>query len=185
MQGPLYPFRGAMPKVHPTAWIAPTAAIIGDVEIGEGANIWFHCVIRGDVNHIRIGARTNIQDGSILHVNRATHPCIVGDDVTVGHMAIIHACTLKDRAFVGMGAIVLDGAVIEGTGMLAAGAVLTPNRVIGAGELWAGAPASLMRKLEAKDGFFAQTAPHYAALGAEYRGEYAALRAGALRGTAG
>jgi carbonic anhydrase/acetyltransferase-like protein (isoleucine patch superfamily) len=184
MQGPLYPFRGKMPKVHPTAWIAPTAAIIGDVEIGEGANIWFHCVIRGDVNQVRIGARTNIQDGSILHVNRATHPCIIGDDVTVGHMAIVHACTLKDRAFVGMGAIVLDGATIEETGMLAAGAVLTPNKVIKAGELWAGSPATFMRPLGEKDAFFQKTAPHYAELGGEYRAEYAALRGGALRGAA-
>jgi carbonic anhydrase/acetyltransferase-like protein (isoleucine patch superfamily) len=184
MQGPLYPFRGVMPKVHPTAWIAPTAAIIGDVEIGEGANIWFHVVIRGDVNHVRIGARTNIQDGSILHVNRATHPCIVGDDVTVGHMALVHACTVKNRGFVGMGAIVLDGAVIEEGGMLAAGAVLTPNKVIGPGELWAGSPASLMRPLGEKDAFLARTAPHYAELGAEYRAEYAALRGAALRGAA-
>ncbi len=184
MTGPLYPFRGQMPRVHPAAFVAPTAAVIGDVEIGEGANIWFHCVIRGDVNHVRIGARTNIQDGSILHVNRATHPCIIGDDVTVGHMAIIHACTLHNRAFVGMGAIVLDGAVIEENGMLAAGAVLTPNKVVKAGELWAGAPAVFMRALGEKDAFFQMTAPHYAELGAEYRTEYAALRGAALRGSA-
>ncbi|MFQ3622654.1 MAG: gamma carbonic anhydrase family protein [Acetobacteraceae bacterium] len=171
--GPLHPFRGILPTVHETAWIAPTAAVIGDVQIGPEASIWFHCVIRGDVNAVRIGARTNIQDGSVLHVNRDTHPCLVGDDVTVGHMAIVHACTLKDRAFVGMGAIVLDGAVIEEGGMLAAGSVLPPGRIIPAGELWAGAPARFQRRLDRPaDAFFAETARHYAALAGDYRREH-------------
>lgn len=176
MQAPLYPFRGITPTVHDTAWIAPTAAVIGDVHIGEGTGIWFHCVIRGDVNIVRIGARTNIQDCTLIHVNREKFPCLIGDDVTVGHMAIIHACTLKNRAFVGMGAIVLDGAVIEEGGMLAAGSVLTPGKVIPPGELWAGAPAQFMRKLDKPgDRFFEHTAPHYATLAAEYRREYRAL----------
>lgn len=180
MSGPLYPFRGVSPAVHPTAWIAPTAAVIGDVAIGEASSIWFHCVLRGDVNRIRIGARSNIQDGTIVHVNRATHPCLIGDDVTVGHAAIVHACTLRDRAFVGMGAIVLDGAVIEEGAMLAAGSVLTPGTVIPAGELWAGAPARFLRRLDRpQDAFFADTAAHYAGLAAEYRSEW---RARALAG---
>ena len=105
----------------PDAFIAPTAAVIGDVHIGAQSGIWFHCVLRGDTNFIRIGARTNIQDGTIIHVNAGNYPTLIGDDVTVGHAAIIHACTLHDRAFVGMGATVLDGAVIEEGGMLAAG----------------------------------------------------------------
>ena len=176
MQGPLYPFRGLTPTVHDTAWIAPTAAVIGDVHIGAGSSIWFHCVVRGDVNSVRIGARTNIQDGTLIHVNRERFPCLIGDDVTVGHMAIIHACALKNRAFVGMGAIVLDGAVIEEGGMLAAGSVLTAGKVIPSGELWAGAPAQFMRTLDrADDRFFERTAPHYAGLAAEYRREYRAL----------
>ncbi len=115
--------------------------MIGDVELGAGVGIWFHCVLRGDTNLIRIGARTNIQDGTILHVNAGKLPCLIGDDVTVGHAAIVHACTLEDRAFVGMGATVLDGAVIEDGGMLAAGALLTPGKRIGRNELWAGSPA--------------------------------------------
>jgi len=111
--GPLYPFEGRRPVVHPTAFVAPTAAVIGDVEIGEGANVWYHCVLRGDTNTIRIGPRSNIQDGTIVHVNAGRQNTVVGADVTVGHAAIVHACTLEDRAFVGMGATVLDGAVIE------------------------------------------------------------------------
>ena len=131
--------------MHPTAFIAETAILIGDVEVGEGASIWYHCVLRGDTNYIRVGARANVQDGTIVHVNRKTFPAIIGADVTIGHAAIIHACTLEDRAFVGMGATVLDGAVIEEGGMLAAGALLTPNKRIGRGELWQGSPARLAR----------------------------------------
>ncbi len=179
MQGPLYPFSGKLPEIDPTAWIAPTAAVIGDVVIGAGSSIWFHCVVRGDVNRVRIGARTNVQDGTIIHVNRETHPCVIGDEVTIGHMAIVHACTLKDRAFVGMGAIVLDGAVIEEGGMLAAGGVLPPGRVIPRGELWAGAPAQFMRKLDRPtDAFFENTASHYADLATRYRMEYRARALG-------
>ncbi|MCS6921053.1 MAG: gamma carbonic anhydrase family protein [Elioraea sp.] len=178
MQGPLYPFAGKLPIVDPTAWVAPTAAVIGDVVVGPESSIWFHCVVRGDVNRVRIGARTNVQDGTIIHVNRETDPCLIGDEVTIGHMAIVHACTLQNRAFVGMGAIVLDGAVIEEGGMLAAGSVLPPGKVIPKGELWAGSPAQFMRKLDRPtDAFFAKTAPHYADLASRYRMEY---RAGAL-----
>ena len=119
--GPLFSFEGNAPQVAADAFVAPTAAVIGRVEIGPQSGVWFHCVLRGDTNFIRIGARSNIQDGTIIHVNAGTLPTIIGDDVTVGHGCIIHACTLKDRAFVGMGATVLDGATIEEGGMLAAG----------------------------------------------------------------
>lgn len=163
------PFEGMMPRIHPTAFIAPTAVLIGDVEVAEGASVWFHCVLRGDTNHIRIGARTNIQDGTIIHVNHDTHPTVIGADVTVGHAAIIHACTLHDRAFVGMGATVLDGAVIEEGGLLAAGALLTPGKRIGRNELWQGSPARLNRVMEEEErAKFDLNAAHYAELAQRY-----------------
>ena len=166
----IFLLEGKAPRIAPTAWIAPTAAVIGDVEIGEGSSVWFHCVLRGDTNFIRVGARTNVQDGTILHVNAGKFPCLLGDDVTIGHAAIVHACTLHDRAFVGMGATVLDGAVIEEGGMLAAGALLTPNKRIGKNELWAGSPARLMRVMSAEErAGFDRTAVHYAELAARYR----------------
>ncbi len=168
--GPLYPFEGKVPVVHPSAFVAPTAAVIGDVEIGEGSNIWYHCVLRGDTNYIRIGARSNIQDGTIIHVNAGTQCTVIGDDVTVGHAAIIHACTLKDRAFVGMGATVLDEAVIEEGGVLAAGSVLPPGKRIGRLELWMGNPARLVRVLtEEQRAGFDRTAPHYVELAGRHR----------------
>jgi gamma-carbonic anhydrase len=165
-----YAFEGKWPVVDPTAWIAPTAAVIGDVTLGPGTNIWFHCVLRGDTNFIQIGARTNIQDGTIIHVNAGRQATRIGDEVTVGHAAIIHACTLADRAFVGMGAIVLDEAVIEAGGVLAAGSVLPPGKQIGPLELWMGNPAKLVRVLtaEARAGFDT-TAPHYVELAGRYR----------------
>lgn len=168
--GPIYPFEGKLPSLHPTVFIAPTAAVIGDVTIGEGSNVWYHCVLRGDTNHIRIGARVNIQDGTIVHVNAGREPTEVGNDVTVGHAAIVHACTLMDRAFVGMGATVLDGAVIEEGGVLAAGSVLPPGKRIGALELWMGNPAKLVRVLttEQRAGFD-RTAKHYVELAGRHR----------------
>jgi carbonic anhydrase/acetyltransferase-like protein (isoleucine patch superfamily) len=143
--GPIYTLDGVTPKVAADAFIAPSAAVIGDVEIGSETGIWFHCLVRGDLNIIRIGARTNIQDGAIIHVDSGNLAAIIGDDVTVGHNAVIHACKLKNRAFVGIAATVLDGAVIEEGGMLGAGGLLTPGRVIGRNELWVGAPAKLLR----------------------------------------
>jgi carbonic anhydrase/acetyltransferase-like protein (isoleucine patch superfamily) len=169
--GPLYPFEGKLPVVHATAFIAPTAAVIGDVEVGEGANIWYHCVLRGDTNFIRVGARTNIQDGTIVHVNAGTQATRIGSDVTIGHAAIIHACTLETRAFVGMGATVLDEAVIEEGGVLAAGSVLPPRKRIGRYELWMGNPAVLVRVLsEEQRAGFDRTAPHYVELAGRHRG---------------
>jgi carbonic anhydrase/acetyltransferase-like protein (isoleucine patch superfamily) len=169
--GPLYSLDGVAPRVHETAFIAPTAAIMGNVEIGEGASIWFHCVLRGDTNLIRVGARSNIQDNSLLHCNPGEGmACLIGEDVTVGHMAIVHAATLHDRAFVAMGAIVLDGAVIESGGVLGAGAVLTPGKRIGPNELWTGTPAKLARVLsEDERARFAMTAPAYVQNGIRFR----------------
>ena len=170
LAGPLYRFEGVLPTVADDAWIAPTAVVIGRVEIGAQSGVWFHCVLRGDTNFIHIGARSNIQDGTIIHVNSETFPTIIGDDVTVGHAAIVHACVLENRAFVGMGATVLDGAVIEEGGMLAAGALLTPNKRIGRNELWTGAPARLARVMDAEErAKFDLTARHYVELAARYR----------------
>ncbi len=165
-------FEGQVPRIDAGAWVAPTAIVLGDVEIGAGSSVWFHCVLRGDTNFIRIGARTNIQDGSILHVNRETFPCILGDDVTVGHATIVHACVVEDGGFVGMGATVLDGAVIEAGGVLAAGALLPPGKRIGRNELWMGSPAALHRVLgEAERAHFAATAAHYVELAARHRAQ--------------
>lgn len=152
LQMNLLRFGGTIPRVHPSAFVAPGARLIGDVEIGAEASIWYNCVLRGDVNHIRVGARTNIQDGSVIHVESSGpggdgHPTIIGEEVLIGHLAMIHGCVLHDRAFVGLGAIVMDGCEIEGDAMLAAGAMLTPGRHIPAGQLWAGRPAKYVRDL--------------------------------------
>ncbi len=168
--GPHFGFEGRVPAVAADAFVAPTAVLIGDVTIGEMSSVWFHCVLRGDTNFIRIGARSNIQDGTIIHVNAGTHPTLIGDDVTVGHAAIIHACTLESGAFVGMGATVLDGAAIGPGGMLAAGGLLTPGKRIGPGEMWQGAPARLVRVMQAEElARFAATSAHYVSLGQRYR----------------
>lgn len=173
-RGPLLPFEGQFPRIHPEAWIAPTAIVVGDVEIGAETSIWYHCVLRGDTNIMRIGARTNVQDGSILHLNAGAEPLIIGDDVTIGHACIVHACTLKDRAFVGMGATVLDRAVIEEGGMLGAGGVLPPGKVIGRYELWMGNPAKLVRVMtEEERARFDRTAPNYVALAKRHRASLA------------
>src|SRR5215469_6069426 len=149
--GPIYTLDGITPKVAPDAFVAPGAAVIGDVEIGSETGIWFPCLGRADLNIIRIGARTNIQDGAIIHVDSGGLATHIGDDVTVGHNAVIHACTLKNRAFVGISATVLDGAVIEEGGMLAAGSLLTPGKVIGPNELWISSPAKLARVMSPEE----------------------------------
>lgn len=168
-QGPLYALDGIAPRVHPAAFIAPNAVVVGDVEIGPEASVWFGCVIRGDTNLIRIGARSNIQDATIIHADNQS-PTTIGEDVTVGHAAILHGCTLRDRAFVGMGATVLDLAVIEEEGILGAAGLLPPGKVIGARELWTGSPAKLRRILEASERVeFDRNAAVYRKLAVRYR----------------
>jgi carbonic anhydrase/acetyltransferase-like protein (isoleucine patch superfamily) len=153
----------------PTAWVAPGAVVTGDVVVGEGSSIWFQTVVRGDVNHIRIGARTNIQDHSMIHVTGGTHPTVVGDDVTVGHRVVLHGCTVKDRCLVGIGAIVLDGAVIEEEAMVGAGALVPPGMVVPSGKLVLGAPARVKRDLTAEErAFFRASAARYAGYAATY-----------------
>lgn len=167
---PLYPFEGKLPVIDPTAFVAPTAAVIGDVELGPDSSVWYNCVLRGDTFPIRVGARSNIQDGTIVHVARGKLPALIGDDVTVGHACIIHACTLKNHSVVGMGATVLDGAVIEEGGMLGAGGLLPPGKRIGPNELWLGSPARLVRVMSAEElAGWHRNASHYAALGKRHR----------------
>ncbi|MGL4543709.1 MAG: gamma carbonic anhydrase family protein [Polymorphobacter sp.] len=144
-------FNGITPAIAPDAFIAPGARIIGNVQIGAGASIWYNCVVRGDVGAISIGARTNVQDGSVVHVTGGKYDTLIGTDCLVGHMAMIHGCTLEDHAFVGLGAIVMDGCTIESDAMLAAGALLTPGKRLPARQLWAGRPAVYLRDLTPDD----------------------------------
>ena len=148
------PIHGKVPQIHETAFIAPGCTIIGDVVIGAGSSIWYNCVLRADVFSIRIGERTNVQDGSVLHCDPPRpgdpdgSPLIIGDDVLIGHMAMVHGCTIHDRGFVGLGAIVMNKAVVGSDAMLAAGAMLTEGKVMEPRELWGGRPARKMRDLD-------------------------------------
>lgn len=158
----ILPYKGIVPKIHKSVFVAPNAAVTGDTHIGAESSVWFSVSIRGDVHNIRIGTRTNIQDNSVVHVTGGFSGTIIGDEVTVGHSAIVHACTIGDRCLIGMGAIVLDGAVMKEQSMLAAGAMLTPGKTIPSGELWAGSPAKFMRKLSQEElDFFGKSAQNY------------------------
>lgn len=170
MSGLILPWRGVLPRLGRNVFVAPNATIIGDVEIGDDSGIWFGCVLRGDVHEIRIGQRCNIQDGTIIHVNATGPGTWIGDDVTIGHAAIIHACRLETHAFVGMGAIVMDGAVVEGGALVAAGTLIAPGKRVPRGELWAGNPGKKMRDLsEAEIAHLPDTARRYVEYAAEYR----------------
>jgi len=174
MAGLILPHDGKRPKIAADAFVAPTATVIGDVEIGSGTSVWFGCVLRGDVCFIRVGRNTNIQDGTVVHVNSARdggacEPAIIGSGVVIGHSALIHACTIEDGAFIGMRATVMDRAVVESGAMVAGGAVVTPGKVVKSGQLWAGYPARYMRDLTAAErDNIPYTAEHYRELGARY-----------------
>ena len=170
MQKPcIMPFKGKTPKLGKNVFVAPTASIIGDVEIGDDTNIWFGVTIRGDVNTVRIGSRTNIQDGTVCHVTRGTGPLTIGSNVTIGHSAVIHACTLEDDSFVGMGAIVMDEAVVESGAMVAAGALIAPGKRVKKGEVYAGVPGKFFRPMtEAEIKYIPWSATHYVELAHEY-----------------
>lgn len=167
----LYELDGVAPRIAETAWVAPGAVLIGAVTLEDQASVWFNCTLRADTNFITIGARTNIQDGTIIHVNAgAPYAARIGADVTVGHAAIVHACTLEDRAFVGMGAVVLDAAVIEAGGMLGAHSTLPPGKRIGRNELWIGAPAKLVRVMSVEErAAHDLIVPHYVERAALFR----------------
>jgi carbonic anhydrase/acetyltransferase-like protein (isoleucine patch superfamily) len=140
-------FGDARPRIHPAAWIAPGAAVIGDVEIGPDSSVWYAAVVRGDVHYVRIGARSNLQDGSVLHVTRERFACVLGDEVTVGHRAVVHGCRVGDGALIGIGAIVLDGAEIGAGALVGAGAVVTPGTRIPERSVALGIPARPVREL--------------------------------------
>ena len=142
------PYGEKAPRLHPSVWIADGATVLGDVEIGEGGSIWYGTVVRGDVNSIRIGARTNVQDNSVVHVTTHTHPTRLGDDVTVGHRVVLHGCTVEDGALVGIGSVVLDGAVVGREALVGAGSLVPPGMKVPPRTLVMGSPARIVRALE-------------------------------------
>lgn len=165
----LLPHRGRLPLVAPTAFVETSAMVIGDVVIGEHSSVWFNVVIRGDVNSIRIGDRSNVQDGTVVHVARQTHRTVIGDDVTIGHNVTLHGCTVGDRCLVGMGSVILDGVTIESDAMVAAGSVVLPGAIIPSRTLAMGAPAQVRRRLTDDEVVrLAQSASNYI----EYMQEY-------------
>jgi carbonic anhydrase/acetyltransferase-like protein (isoleucine patch superfamily) len=141
------PFQNLHPKIHETAFVAENAIVIGDVEIGEQSSVWFGAVLRGDVNYIRVGKRTNIQDGSIIHVSSKTHPTIIEDEVTLGHRVTLHGCYVETGCLIGIGAIILDGVRIGRNSLVAAGSLVTPNTQISPRSLVMGSPARVKREL--------------------------------------
>jgi gamma-carbonic anhydrase len=169
--GSLLPFGNHVPAVASDAFVAPTATLIGEVEVGARANIWFGCVLRGDLAPIHVGALANVQDGTVVHVSsRPDGATWIGSQVTIGHMALIHACRLEDRCFVGMKACVMDGAVVETGAWIAAGALVTPGKRVKSGELWAGTPARFLRAVTAEEAHYIETLPErYAELAEQYR----------------
>ena len=173
----ILPWNGVLPTIDPLAFVAPTAVVIGDTVIGPETSIWFGCVLRGDVHEIRIGARVNIQDGTVVHVTGGRCPTHIGDGVSIGHMALIHGCRLEPGSFVASKACVLDDVVVETGAMVAAGAVVPPGKRVPRGELWAGNPARKLRALEDRDlAMFRRVEAGYAGRGAAYRALIAGLR---------
>jgi len=164
------PYRNKLPRVASRAWVADNATLIGDIEVEDEANIWFGCILRGDVAGIHVGARSNVQDGTIVHGATGKPPTHIGANVTIGHMALIHACRLEDGCFIGMKACVLDGALVESGAMVAAGAVVPPGKRVTAGQLWGGTPARPMRDLTDKERRYIEELPaRYIGLANEYR----------------
>lgn len=169
------PFLDRFPVLGERVYVDEAARVIGEVALGDDVSVWPGTIIRGDVNHVRIGARSNIQDGTIIHVshhspyNQAGHPTLIGSDVTIGHGTIIHACTIEDVCLIGMGACILDGATIKRHGFVGAGAVVGPGKVVGEGELWLGNPARLARKLSDREiESLHYSAAHYVRLKDQY-----------------
>jgi carbonic anhydrase/acetyltransferase-like protein (isoleucine patch superfamily) len=168
----ILPFRGKNPEIHPTVYLAPTAAVIGDVVIGAESSVWFGAVIRGDVFYIRVGARTNVQDNCVLHVSHDRAACIVGDDVTVGHAAVLHGCTIADRVLVGMGSVIIDDAVVGADSIVGAGALVTMGTKIPPRSLVLGRPAKVVRSLtDAEVASIAEAGRLYVGFRAEFLGE--------------
>ncbi len=170
------PFEGKAPRIAVDAWVDESAVVIGDVEIGAGSSVWPLCVVRGDIHRIRIGSRSNIQDGSVLHVthdsrfNPGGFPLSIEDEVTVGHKVMLHGCRIGRQCLIGMGSVVMDGAVLEPQLILAAGSLVPPGKVLEGGCLWRGSPARRVRELTAEElDYFEYVAGNYARLAAKYR----------------
>ncbi|HET6631487.1 MAG TPA: gamma carbonic anhydrase family protein [Rhodanobacteraceae bacterium] len=167
-------FAGRQPVMGARVYVDPAASVIGDVELGEDVSVWPGASIRGDVHRIRVGARSNVQDGSVLHVTHESRygpgfACTVGADVTIGHAAVIHACTIEDACLIGMHATLLDGAIVRRHGFVGAGALLPPGKVVGEGELWLGNPARRVRVLsDAEIEALHYSAAHYVELKDRY-----------------
>ena len=142
---------GIAPQIEASVFLAPSACVIGDVQIGEKSSLWFNVLVRGDVNYIRIGKRTNIQDGTVIHVTRKTHPTVIGDDVSVGHSVTLHGCTIQDRCLIGIGAIILDGVEVGESSLVAAGSLLTPGTKVPPRSLVMGSPARVRKELTDAD----------------------------------
>jgi len=156
------PYRGRLPVIHPTAFVDGSAQVIGDVEIGAESSIWMQAVVRGDVNVIRIGARSNVQDGTVVHVQHDTHPTRIGSDVTIGHAAIVHGCTIADRVLVGMGAIILNGATIGEDSIVAAGTVVPEQMTVPPRSMVMGVPGRVTRPIrDAELALIAESAANY------------------------
>jgi carbonic anhydrase/acetyltransferase-like protein (isoleucine patch superfamily) len=167
---PIHSYQGRWPTLGARVFLAPGAHVTGDVTLGDDVSFWFHTVARGDVNTIHIGARTNIQDGSVLHVAHLHHPLVIGEGVVVGHQAVVHGCTIEDGALIGIGARVLDGAVVERGAQIGAGAVVAPGHRIPAGHLALGIPARVVRPLTEEEARrIAETRDRYAELKEHYR----------------
>jgi len=168
----LLPYRGVRPDISEKAFIAQNATIIGDVKIGADSSVWYGCVVRGDVNEIRIGEGTNIQDLTMIHCAELGQGTYLGNHVTVGHCAVLHACSVEDDAFIGIQSCVMDDCIVERGAMVAAGALVTPGKVVKAGEVWAGSPAKKLRDINDKDlEFFAINRQRYTRLAREYQVE--------------
>jgi len=168
----LYPYKGFKPKIDPSTFVAPSADIIGDVIIGKESSIWFNTTIRGDVNEIRIGDQTSIQDNTVIHVARKGQGTYIGNQVTVGHAVILHACTVEDNVVVGNGSCVMDDCYIEKGAIVAANALVPPGKRVKAGEVWAGNPAKKLRDVKpAEVEFFRENMLDYCKLAKDYKDE--------------
>ncbi|OEY66152.1 gamma carbonic anhydrase family protein [Marinobacter sp. X15-166B] len=167
--------KGSTPDIGQRVWVDPSAVVLGDVVLGDDCSVWPMTVIRGDMHHIRVGQRCSLQDGSVLHITHASEynpdgwPLVLGDDVTVGHKALLHGCTIGSRVLVGMGAIVMDGAVVEDEVIIGAGCLVPPGRTLKSGYLYVGSPCREARPLTAKErSFFTYTAANYVKLKDQY-----------------
>ncbi len=165
----IFPFQNTTPKIGRNCFIAQTASVIGNVEIGDYSNIWFNTVLRGDVEKITVGSHTNIQDGSVIHVTNGGFPTNIGSHVTIGHKVLLHACTIEDYSFIGMDSTIMDRAIVESGGWVAAGSLVTEDKIIRSGEIWAGRPAKLFRKLTKDEvSFITESAKNYVKYAKDY-----------------